>query len=197
MDVMVRRALLLLLAAAAAAEDADEYFEIGVAYLRRGFFGPARRAFGESLAQAPLQTVPLAFMGIAAAAEGRAEREAAFLLREAYRNLPDGKTLRLDLAALLPSRRALRLLEDQYRRRLERATGADLRDALSVAAFLEVHGGAEKTPALDRLEREFKGDAYASRLRAGASLCSPPTSPPTSSGPSGAGAGSRSSRTRS
>ena len=48
-----------------------------------------------------------------------------------------------------------------------------------------------------RLAREFEGDAYASRLRAGASPCSPPTSPPTSSGPSGADAGSRSSRTRS
>jgi hypothetical protein len=195
---MVRRALLLLLAAAAAAaQDADEYFEIGVAYLRQGFFGPARRAFGESLLQAPGQPVPLAFMGIAAAAEGRAPREAAFLLREAYRNLPEGKTMRLDLSALLPSERALRILEEQYRRRLARATEPDLRDILSVAAFLEVHGGRDAAPSLERLERQFEGDAYASRLRAGGPPCSPPTSPPTSSGRSGAGAGSRSSRTRS
>ncbi|MCK6458316.1 MAG: hypothetical protein L6Q95_00300 [Planctomycetes bacterium] len=195
---MARRALLLLLAAAgAAAEDADQYFEVGVAYLRRGFFGPARRAFGESLLQAPGEPVPLAFMGLASAAEGRPPREAAFLLREAYRNLPEGKTLRLDLASILPSRRALRLLEEEYRRRLERAASGDLRDILSVAAFLEVQGGSGKTPALDRLLREFEGDAYASRLRAGASPCSSPTSPPTSSGPSAADAGSRSSRTRS
>lgn len=197
MERMARRALLLLLASATVAEDADQYFEVGVAYLRKGFFGPARRAFGESLLQAPGEPVPLAFMGLSAAAEGRAPREAAFLLREAYRNLPEGKTLRLDLAALLPSRRALRLLEEQYARRLERAAPGDLRHVLSVAAFLEVHGGSGKTPALDRLAREFEGDAYASRLRAGASPCSPPTSPPTSSGPSGADAGSRSSRTRS
>ncbi len=198
MERMGRRALLLLLAAAAAtAEDADGYFEVGVAYLRRGFFGPARRAFGESLLQAPGEPVPLAFMGLAAAAEGRAPKEAAFLLREAYRNLPEGKTLRLDLEALLPSRRALRLLDDQYRRRLGHAAAGDLRDVLSVAAFLEVQRGSGKTPALDRLLREFEGDAYATRLRAGASPCSPPTSPPTSSGPSGADAGSRSSRTRS
>jgi hypothetical protein len=194
---MLRRALLLLLAAAAAAEDADDYFEVGVTYLHKGFFGPARRAFGESLVRAPGEPVPLAFMGLAAAAEGRAPKEAAFLLRQAYRHLPEGKTLRLDLAALLPSRRALRLLEEQYSRRLARASEADLKDILSVAAFLEVHGGADKTPALDRLEREFKGDAYATRLRAGASPCSPPTSPPTSSAPSGAGAAPRSSRTRS
>ncbi|HEX5136267.1 MAG TPA: hypothetical protein VFY93_04790 [Planctomycetota bacterium] len=195
---MARRALLLLvLAAAAIAEDADEYFEIGVSYLHRGFFGPARRAFGESLLQAPLEPVPLAFMGIASAAEGRDPREASALLRAAYKNLPDTKTLRLDLALLLPSRRALRLLEDQYRHRLERASDGNLKDILTVMAFLEVHGGADKTPALDRLERDFEGDAYTKALRGAASPCSPPTSPPTSSAPPGERAGSRSSRIRS
>jgi len=197
MDAMARRALLLLLAATAVAEDADEYFEIGISYLRRGFFGPARRAFGESLLQAPMETVPLAFMGLAAAAEGRAPKEPSLLLRAAYRNLPEGKTLRLDLASLLPSRRALRLLEDQYRRRLKRASEDDVKDVLTVMAFLEVHDGGDKTPALDRLEREFEGDAYARRLREGASPCSPPTTPPTSSGSADAPAGSRSSRIRS
>jgi hypothetical protein len=197
MDAMLRRTLLFLLAATAAAEDADEYFEIGVSYLKKGFFGPARRAFGESLVQAPGQPVPLAFMGLASAAEGRDPREPAFLLREAYRSLPEGKTLELDLAGILPSRRAVRILEDQYARRLASAGSADLRDVLTVAAFLEVHGGAKKTPALDRLEREFEGDAYASRLRAGASPGSPATTPPTSSAPTGAGAAARSSRTRS
>jgi len=197
MDAMARRVLLLLLATAAFAEDADEYFEIGVSYLHRGFFGPARRAFGESLLQAPLEPVPLAFMGIASAAEGRDPREPSALLRAAYKNLPEGKTLRLDLAAVLPSRRALRILEDQYRRRLQRASETNLRDVLTVMAFLEVHGGADETPALDRLEREFEGDAYARCLREGASPCSPPTPPPTSSAPPDGRAGSRSSRIRS
>lgn len=187
---MVRRAILLLLATAAAGEDADEYFEVGVVYLRQGFFGPARRAFGESLLQAPGQPVPLAFMGLAAAAEGRQPSEAARLLRHAYANLPDGKTLRLDLAEILPSRRALRLLQEEYGRRLERASEERAPDVLAVLAFLEVYGGVEELPSLERLEREVPGDAYASRLRASVCSCSPPTTPPTSSEPPSAGAGS-------
>jgi len=195
MDAMAKRAILLLLAAAAAGEDADEYFEIGVVYLHQGFFGPARRAFGESLLQAPGQPVPLAFMGIASAAEGRAPAEASWLLRQAYASLPDGKTLRLDLAALLPSGRALRLLKAEYRRRLERAGGKDRRDVLSVAAFLEVHGGDAAMPSLERLSSEWD-DGFASRLRASVRPSSPPTSPATSSVRSAAAAGSRSSRSR-
>jgi len=193
---MVRRAVLLLLAAAAAGEDADQYFEIGVVYLRQGFFGPARRAFGESLLQAPGEPVPLAFMGLATAAEGRAPAEASWLLRQAYERLPEGKTLRLDLAAILPSRRALRLLLDEYRRRLERAGDGARKDVLSVAAFLEVHGGDPAMPSLERLEGEFPGDGYASRLRASARPYAPPTTPPTSSARPAAGAGARWSRSR-
>ena len=64
------------------------------------------------------------------------------------------------------------------------------------AAFLEVHGGCG-TAALDRLEREFEGDGYATRLREAASPCSAPTTPPSPSAPSAAPAGSRSSRIRS
>lgn len=194
---MVRRAILLLLAAAAVGEDADEYFEIGLVYLKQGFFGPARCAFGESLLQAPAQPVPLAFMGLAAAAEGRPSGEVARLLRHAYENLPEGKTLRLDLATLLPSRRALHLLEGQYRRRLENAPEDQIRDVLSVAAFLEVHGDSGKVALLERLEREAPGDAYASRLRASVRPSSTPTTPPTSSARPSAAAGSRSSRSRS
>ncbi len=193
---MRRRATFLLLVAVAAGEDADEYFEVGVSYLRNGFFGPARRAFGESLAQVRGQPVTLAFLGLACAAEGRPPFEAARALRAAYENLPEGKTLGLDLAALLPSRKALRLLLDDYARRAGRARAGDLRDVLAVAAFLEVHGlGA--TPSLDRLEHEFPEDGYATRLREAARPCSSPTSPPSPSAPSAAPAGSRSSRIRS
>jgi hypothetical protein len=194
---MARQVVLLLLAAAALGQDADEYFEIGVTYLKQGFFGPARRAFGESLVQAPAEPVPLAFMGLAAAAEGRSAREAAWLLRQAYGHLPEGKTLTLDLAELLPSRRALRILQNDYRRRLARADEKGLKDVLTVAAFLEAYDGSGSTTLLERLEREFPGDAFATRLRAGAPPSSAPTSPPTSSAPPSAGAGSRSSRIRS
>lgn len=183
----MRAAALLLLALPATALDADEYFEVGVGYLRKGFYGPARRAFAESLARAPGQPVPLAFLGLAAAAEGRPASEAAHALREAYARLPEGKTLKLRLPDLLPSPKALRLLGDECARRVARARGGEeRRDALSVAAFVEVHGGGAGTPALDRLGAEFPGDAYASRLRAGAPPSSGPTSPPTASGPSSA-----------
>lgn len=193
----MRRALgLLLLAALATGQDADGYFEVGLSYLGKGFFGPARRAFGESLVQAPGQPVTLAFLGLATAAEGRPAAEAARALRAAYENLPEGKTLRLDLAALLPSRKALRLLLDDYGRRALRARAEALRDLLAVAAFLEVHGGCG-TAALDRLEREFERDGYATRLREAVSPCSAPTTPPSPSAPSAAPAGSRSSRIRS
>jgi len=184
---------LLLLALPVGAQDADEYFEIGVTYLRQGFFGPARRAFGESLARAPGEPVTLAFLGLASAAEGRPPAEAARALRAAYANLPEGKALRLDLDVLLPSRKTLRLLLDEHARHLARARGAARLDPLSVLAFLEAHGGA-LTPSLDALEREFPEDAYASRLRAGARPSASPTTPPSPPGPSSAPAGERSSR---
>lgn len=193
---MRRSACLLLLAAGVAAQDADEYFEIGVSYLRQGFFGPARRAFGESLARAPGQPVTLAFLGLACAAEGRPPAEAARALRAAYENLAEGKTLRLDLPSLLPSPRTLRLLLDECGRSLGRARGRERRDVLSLAAFLEVHGGG-MAPSLDLLEREFPADDYASRLRAGARPSPSPTTPPSPSAPSSAPAGSRWSRIRS
>ncbi len=188
-----RAACLLLLAASVGAEDADGYFEIGVTYLRQGFFGHARRAFGESLALAPGEPVTLAFLGLASAAEGRPPAEAAKALRAAYANVPEGKTLRLDLDALLPSRKALRLLLDEHARNLRRARGSARLTPLSVLAFLEAQGGGA-TPSLDLLEREFPGDAYATRLRAGAPPGASPTTPPSPSAPSSAPAGSRSSR---
>ena len=193
---MRRAAILLLVAAAAAAQDADEYFEIGVTYLRKGFFGPARRAFAESLVRAPGEPVTLAFLGLACAAEGRPPAEAARALRAAYENLPEQKTLRLDAEALLPSRWTLRLLLDEHARRLKRARGPERRDVLTVAAFLETLRGAA-TPSLDLLELEIPGDAYASRLRAGARSSPSPTTPPSPSAPSSAPADSRSSRIRS
>ncbi len=193
---MRRAAILLLVAAAAVAQDADEYFEIGVTYLRQGFFGPARRAFGESLVRAPGEPVTLAFLGLACAAEGRPPAEAARALRAAYANLPDKKTLRLDPNTLLPSRRTLRLLLDECAQGLVRARGRDRLDVLTVASFLEAQDGGA-TPSLDLLLREFPGDAYASRLRAGARSSPSPTTPPSPSAPSSAPAGSRSSRIRS
>jgi tetratricopeptide (TPR) repeat protein len=181
---MRRASMLLVLAALAVAEDADEYFEIGVSYLKNGFFGAARRAFGESLAQAPGEPVTLAFLGLAAAAEGRAPAEVAKALRAAYANVPEKKALRLEIGTLLPSRKALRLLLDEYARHAARASGEKLRDVLAVAAFLEAHGGTGSMPSLDRLEREFGADDYATRLRASAAPCSSPTSPPSPSGSS-------------
>ena len=193
----MRIALMLLpFAALAVGEDADEYFEIGVSYLKNGFFGPARRAFSESLAQAPGEPVTLAFFGLASAAEGRPPAEAAKALRAACANLPEGKTLTLDLGTLLPSRKALRLLLDDYARRAGKARGESLRSVLAVAAFLEVHGATDGTPSLDRLEKEFGADDYVSRLRARAAACSSPTSPPSPSGSSSWRAGSRWSRSR-
>jgi hypothetical protein len=53
-----------------------------------------------------------------------------------------------------------------------------------VAAFLEIHGATDGTPSLDRLEKEFGADDYASRLRAAAATGSSPTSPPSPSGSS-------------
>lgn len=199
---MRRLAAVLLLVATAGAQDADGYFEVGVDYLRKGFFGAARRAFSESLVRAPGQPVPLAFLGLACAAEGRGPAEAAALLRTAYARLPEGKTLRLDLNAILPSRRALSLLTAEYRRRLERAEGPARRDVLSVAAFLEVHDGRRNdAPSLERLRREFPEDPYADALAiprpASARPDAAPTTPPSPSAPSGAVAGSSWDRSRS
>lgn len=150
---------------AQAAPDADEYFELGLEYLRKGFYRRARAAFSECLVQAPGEPVPMAFLAVASAAEGRPAGESATLLRWAYRRLPEKKGLRLDLREALPSPRALALLQEDYRRRLARAEGDLRRKVLTVLAFLEVQDGDPVTaPALDLLLKERPDDSYALAL---------------------------------
>jgi len=175
--VATRLLLLLALAGAApAATDAAVYFEAGVDYLRAGLFSRARRALGECVLRAPDQPVALAFLGVAAAAEGRPPAECAFVLRRALEALPEGKALQVDLRDLLPSSRAFALLAADLRRL--RARGAP--GALDVLAFLETFGGGGV--ALAELEASNPGDAYAARLRR---LIPPPPSPPPAPGRSG------------
>lgn len=147
------------------APDADEYFDLGLEYLRKGFYGPARGAFAESLVRAPGQPVTMAFLAVASAADGRPAGEAAVLLRWAYQRLPKKKGLRLDLRKVLPSPRALALLQKDYRRRLGRAKGERRRQVLIVLAFLEVQDGDPvAAAALDLLLKEMPDDAYAQAL---------------------------------
>jgi hypothetical protein len=164
----VLRALVLVLSlagGAAAGPSADRYFDLGLEYLKKGFFERARGAFSESLVRAPGQPVPMAFLAVAAAAEGRPVGECAQLLRWAYRRLPKGKALRLDLREVLPSPRALALLKGDYARRLERAAAAQRRPVLTVLAFLEVQDGDPATaPALDLLLKQAPKDTYALAL---------------------------------
>jgi len=155
----------VLASVAQATPDADQYFDIGLEYLRKGFYARARGAFAESLVRAPGEPVPMAFLAVAGAAEGRRAGECAILLRWAYQALPKKKGLRLDLRKMLPSPRALALLQKDYRRRLGRAAGERRRHVLTVLAFLEVQDGdAATAPALDVLLKEAPGDSYAQAL---------------------------------
>jgi hypothetical protein len=157
--------VLLLASAVQAAPDADAYFDLGLEYLRKGFYGPARAAFAESLVRAPGQPVPMALLAVAGAAEGRSPSEGATLLRWAYQRLPKKKGLRLDLRAILPSPQALALLKNDYRRRLRRAAGERRRQVLTVLAFLEVQDGDPRVAdALDVLLQETPNDAYVQAL---------------------------------
>lgn len=156
---------------------ADDLFEAGVDYLRKGFFARSRMAFAESLLAAPGEPVTAAFLGAAAAAEGRPARDVATILRRAIALLPPGKSLSLDLSSALPGPGSLERLKRHYR------------DAPEVLAFLEVFDAdPEAAPALDRLRRDSPADPYAERLeatrprRAGRAPGSSPTTPPTASG---------------
>jgi hypothetical protein len=166
---------LLLVAGMVGADAADEYFEVGVDYLKKGFFKRAREAFSESLVRAPGQPVPLAFLGVASAAEGRPPAEAAILLRWAYERMPKERALRLDLRELLPSEKTLALLQDEYRRALAKdEKRPDRLHLLTVLAFLEVHDGdALHAPALDLLLKARPNDAYAKALRPPAATARP------------------------
>lgn len=155
-----------LASVAGAAPDADGYFDLGLEYLRKGFYARARGAFCESLVRAPGQPVPMAFLAVASAAEGRSAGECAILLRWAYQRLPKKKGLRLDLRKILPSPEALALLQKDYRRRLRRAKeGERRRQVLTVLAFLEVQDGDPvEAAALDLLLKETPADAYGQAL---------------------------------
>ena len=164
------RALLLFLLAAVAlgapdSPDADDYFEVGVDYLRKGFYARARSAFAESLVRAPGQGVPLAFAAVASMAGGYSSMECALLVRRAYELLPRGKTLALDLRKLLRSARTLQLLERDFSRLA--AKRKDERPyALTVLAFLQVHDGDPvSSPAVDELLKLDPDDAFALALK--------------------------------
>ncbi len=164
------RALALLALAAVAlgapdSPDADDYFEVGVDYVRKGFYAHARSAFAESLVRAPGQAVPLAFAAVASMAGGYSSMECALLVRRAYELLPPGKTLALDLRTLLPSALTLQLLEQDFSR--VAAKRKDERPAaLTVVAFLQVHNGEPgSAPAVDELLKLDADDAFALALK--------------------------------
>ncbi|MHC4933519.1 MAG: hypothetical protein ACYTGV_15145 [Planctomycetota bacterium] len=157
--------LLSALPAVGAAPDADGYFELGIEYLKTGFFSHARAAFAESLLLAPGEGVPTVFIGVAASGEGRSAATCAYLLRLGYQRLPKNRTLRLDLRQLLPSPRALALIHADYAHRLRGEKGLVKRDLLSVLAFLEVHDGSPDTsPSLDALRKLAPKDVFALAL---------------------------------
>ncbi|MEM8884256.1 MAG: hypothetical protein AAGD14_09320 [Planctomycetota bacterium] len=162
----MRKALvMLLLAGPLAADEADEYFEIGLGYLKTGFYAEARAAFSESLVRAPGQAVPTAFAGIACAGEGRDSRTCAYLLRLAYQRLPAKRSLRLDLNKQLRSARDLERIAARFRQRLKDARGAARVDNLTVLAFLEVQDGTPGgSKALAELQKLRPNDAYAKAL---------------------------------
>jgi len=154
---------LLLLAGVGRADPASGYFELGVDYLKKGFFQRAIAAFGESLRFEPAEGVPLAFAGIAASCDGRPAHLCARALRLAYRRLPENTALRLNLQELLPHPRSRSMVERVFLRRARRArSAAEQRDALTVAAFFQIHQpGEERSTALDALRRHFPDDAWA------------------------------------
>ena len=157
---------LLLLAGVGRADPASGYFELGVDYLKKAFFQRAIDAFGESLLLEPGQGVPLVFAGIAASCDGRPTRLCARAIRVAYRRLPANTVLRLNLQELLPHARSRSMVERDFLRRARRArTLSEQRDALTVAAFFQLHqpgenGAVHPSTALDALRKHFPEDAW-------------------------------------
>ena len=164
-------AAMLMPAERAGGDESDDYFELGLSYLKTAFYSDARAAFSESLVRAPGQAVPTAFAGIAVAAEGRDSRSCAYLLRLAYERLPARRNLRLDLRQLMRSDGDLRLVEQRFHRRMKDKQGRGSRgrgriDNLTVLAFLQVQDGSpESSPALDRLLKERPDDSFALALK--------------------------------
>lgn len=159
-------ACLLFVAATGSAEEADEFFEVGLGYLKTAFYKDARAAFAESLVRAPGEAVPTAFAAIACAGEGRDSRSCAYLFRLAYRRLPKKTGLRIDLNVRLRSSRDLARLEARFAERLKGARGQNRLDNLTVLAFLQVHDGSpESSTALATLLKAQPDDPYAVALK--------------------------------
>jgi len=159
-------AVLTLLALPCAALDADGYFDLGLDYLRTGFFSRARASFGESLIRAPGAPVTLAFIGVAVCGEGREASLCARLFRMSTARLPKSKGLLLDLRKQLPSERTLTLLHADYTRRLARAKGRERIDTLTVLAFFEVQDGdPANSRAVAKLLEADANDAFALSLK--------------------------------
>jgi hypothetical protein len=158
-------ACLLLVATSAPADEADDFFEVGLAYLRTAFYRDARAAFAECLVRAPGEPVPTAFAAVACAGEGRDSRSCAQLFRLAYRRLPARTALTMDLGARLRSAEDRERIERRFRQRLASARGQSRLDQLTVLAFFEMHDGSPETsPALDALLEARPDDPYARAL---------------------------------
>jgi len=185
--------ILLLFAGSVAADEADEFFELGLSYLKTAFYAEARSAFAESLVRAPGQAVPTAFAAIASAAEGRDSRSCAYLLRLAYQRLPARRALRMDLRKMFRSAEDLRRVEARIQQRHDRGRGR-VRDNLTILAFLQAHdGGPETSPALDTLLQRYPDDAFGQALKKlrpkPPELKRPPTKKKTPSAKKGKGKG--------
>ncbi|MHC4956551.1 MAG: hypothetical protein ACYTGZ_22150 [Planctomycetota bacterium] len=153
-------------------DEADEFFELGLGYLKTAFYPEARAAFSESLVRAPGQAVPTALSAVACTAEGRDSRSCAYLLRLAYQRLPARKTFRLDLRTVFRSAEDLRRVEARIAKRLTGTKrtggtgGSRRRDNLTILAFLQAQDGTPATsPALDLLLKERPGDTFALALK--------------------------------
>jgi len=158
-------ACLLLVAASAQADEADEFFELGLDYLRTAFYRDARAAFAECLVRAPGEAVPTAFTAVACAGEGRDSRSCALLFRLAYRRLPARTALAINLDVRLRSAGDRQRIERRFRKRLEGAKGQSRLDNLTVLAFFETHDGSPETsPAVDALLAARPDDPYALAL---------------------------------
>ena len=157
--------LLLALASSAAADEADDFFELGLSYLKTAFYSEARSAFAESLVRAPGQAIPTAFAAVASAAEGRDSRSCAYLLRLAQQRLPARRAMRIDLRKVFRSIEDLRRVEARFQQRYARKRGRT-RDNLTILAFLQAQDGSPETsPALDALMKKYPEDAFGLALK--------------------------------
>ena len=144
----------------AAADEADDFFEVGLGYLKSGFYREARAAFAESLVRAPGEAVPTAFTALACAAEGRDTRSCAYLVRLAYKRLPAKRNFQVDWNKVLGGKSNRARIEKAFQVRLKDTKGSARIDTLVVLAFLQIHDGPKaKSPALAMLRKEKPDDA--------------------------------------